>query len=516
MLAVSVHLPQIRLAPRTDYLHKQEMLFMVFKESFFQSGRTMVAVAMGIPFFAFAGPLDSPASAERPPNFILIMADDAGWECFGCYGGWDYQTPHIDALAREGVRFQHCYSTPLCTPSRIQLMTGQYNFRNYTHFGYLSPKEKTFGHLLQGAGYQTAIAGKWQLNGLYNALPGHDDPARPLQAGFHESLLWQVTKGKQSRDGGGERFWQPPLEHNGRMISPKENQGKYGPNLFTDFICDFIERNRNRPFFVYYPMVLVHDPFVPTPDTIANRPLDTANIPPKDPAERKRNFVAMVNYMDKLVGRIAAKVRSLGLSENTILMFTADNGTHRSLRSRWQNPDNLPSAKAVTIRGGKGGMKDAGTHVPFVAHWKNRMPKGAVLPDLVDFADFYPTFAEAAGISLRWQDPVDGRSFLPQLKGQKGNPRDWILCHYQPYWGQVPGQFARTADFKLYRDGRFYKVSEDLQETNNLAAHIAPKIRGQLQSLLDRCPPAPSQKGGRETLLRSTYPFWENLLEPRP
>ena len=496
---------------------------MVFKAAFRRGGcvlRSWPATAIAAIFLflfvaAFAGPPASPALAERPPNFILIMADDAGWECFGCYGGRDYQTPHIDALAREGVRFQHCYSTPLCTPSRVQLMTGQYNFRNYTHFGYLSPKEKTFGHLLQNAGYQTAVAGKWQLNGLYNELPGHNDPARPLQAGFHESLLWQVTKGKQNRDGG-ERFWQPPLEHNGRMISQEENQGKYGPDLFADFVCNFIERNQNRPFFVYYPMVLVHDPFVPTPDTIGNRPLDTANVAPKDLAERKRNFVAMANYMDKLVGRIAAKVRSLGLSENTILMFTADNGTHRSIRSRWQNPDALSSAKMVTIRGGKGGMKDTGTHVPFVAHWKNHTPKGAVLPDLVDFADFYPTLAEAASISLRWHDPVDGRSFLPQLKGQKGNPRDWILCHYQPYWGQSPGQFARTADFKLYRDGRFYKVSEDLEEANDLAAHIAPKVRAQLQALLDRCPPAPSQKGNRASSLRPTYPFWENLLEPRP
>ena len=192
------------------------------------------------------------------------------------------------------------------------------------------------------------------------------------------------------------------------------------------------------------------------------------------------------------------------------------NGTHRSIRSQWQNPNADSPAKTTSIRGGKGGMKDAGTHVPFVAHWKNRSPKGAVLPDLVDFADFYPTLAEAGGVSLRWQDPVDGRSFFPQLRGQKGSPRDWILCHYQPYWGQVPGQFARNADFKLYRDGRFYKVSEDLEEANNLAGGGTPKVRARLQAILDRYPPAPSQKGGRETPLRPTYPFWENLQEPRP
>ena len=134
------------------------------------------------------------------PNVILMMADDVSWECFGCYGGEDYKTPNIDRLAAQGVRFEHCYSTPICTPSRVKIMTGKYGFRNYTHFGYLNPAERTFGHMMQEAGYETAIAGKWQLNGLYSKNPGHENPLRPLEAGFDESLLWQVTKEK--RDGG--------------------------------------------------------------------------------------------------------------------------------------------------------------------------------------------------------------------------------------------------------------------------------------------------------------------------
>ena len=121
-------------------------------------------------------------AAQRPdkkPNIILIMADDVGWECFGSYGAEDYQTPNIDALAAKGVQFNNCFATPLCTPSRVKIMTGKYNFRNYTHFGYLNPKEKTFGQLLQNAGYKTAIAGKWQLNGIYHNAEGSTDNARP-------------------------------------------------------------------------------------------------------------------------------------------------------------------------------------------------------------------------------------------------------------------------------------------------------------------------------------------------
>ena len=441
--------------------------------------------------------------AERPPNIVLVMADDVGWEGFGCYGGEDYQTPNIDRLAANGVRFEHCYSMPICTPSRVKIMTGQYNFRNYTHFGYLSPKEKTFGHLLQAAGYQTAIAGKWQLNGLYNMLPGALDSSRPQKAGFHESLLWQVTKGKQNQGGGGERFWNPPLEHNGKMITQEENWGKYGPDLFVDFICDFMERNRDEPFFVYYPMVLVHDPFVRTPDTLGNQSLAIANKAPKDPAERKENFVAMVQYMDKLLGRIEAKVKALGLAEETILMFTADNGTNRGIRSQWQGQE---------IRGGKGGMKDMGNHVPFVASWEGHSPRGKVLPDLIDFTDFYATLIEASGVSKHWTDPIDGRSFLPQLRGEVGNPREWLFMHYQPYWGQVPGQFARTAQYKLYRDGRFFDVPGDLKEEANLSEttnSAAVRVKKRLGEVLSIAPPAHTEKGSKATTIRPTYAAWE-------
>ncbi len=450
------------------------------------------------------------AVASRPvgekPNIVLIMADDVSWEAFGCYGAEDYKTPHIDRLASEGIRFNHCYSTPICTPSRVKLMTGKYNFRNYTHFGYLNPKEKTFGQILQSAGYKTAIAGKWQLNGLFNKLEGHDDPTRPLKAGFDESMLWQVTTGKGIGNGGGERFWSPPLEHNGKFISIEENQGKYGPDLMCDFLCDFMERNQKSPFFVYYPMVLVHDPFVPTPDTIGDAPrTQQANKEPKNKAAQKENFVAMVQYTDKIVGRIDAKVRELGLSENTIILFTADNGTHVRITSRWSGQN---------ISGGKGGMTDMGTHVPFVASWPGTAPKAAVYDEPIDFTDFYITFLEAAGLKPGKNDPIDGRSFLPRLRGEPGTPRDWVLCHYQPYWGKkTPGQFVRNGQFKLYRDGRFFEVPKDLGEKNDLGnSDVGAKERELLKSILDECPPAPTGKGNARTKDRPTYPDWEDLV----
>jgi len=452
-------------------------------------------------------------AAERRPNIVLIMADDVSWEAFGCYGAEDYETPNIDQLASRGVRFAHCYSTPICTTSRVKIMTGQYNFRNYTHFGYLSPKEKTFGHLLRDAGYKTAIAGKWQLNGLYNSLPRHGDETRPIKSGFDEYMLWQLTAAKGDAGRGGERFWNPPLEHNGKFLTKKMNQGKYGPDLFCDFLCDFIERNKDESFFVYYPMVLVHNPFVPTPDTIGEQPLESANKPPKGKEKKKENFVAMVNYMDKIVGRIVKKVEDIGQMDNTIILFTADNGTNRSITSRWNGRD---------IRGGKAGMKDMGTHVPCVAYWKGHTPQGVVSDDLIDFTDFYATFAEAAGTTLSKEDPFDGRSFFPQLNGQTGNPRSWVFCHYEPYWNQRSGQFVRSGDYKLYRDGRFYNVPKDLDEANDLSKASGPiealDSRLLMNSILKSCPPAPAggkegKSAGKNTVDRPTYPQWMNLFE---
>lgn len=474
---------------------------------------TMVVVGTGQEKTAQEESAQEKTAQETPnvgkPNVVLIMADDVGWEAFGCYGGEDYQTPNIDKLATHGIRFDHAYSTPICTPTRVKLMTGQYGFRNYTHFGYLPPDDKTFGHLMQAAGYKTAIAGKWQLNGTYNQFPRSKDGSRPQESGFDESYLWQVTTEKNAAKGGGERFWSPPLERNGTFETVEQNAGKYGPDLLCDFICDFMQRNHDEPFFVYYPMLLVHDPFVKTPDTIGDAPRNQqANRAPKDGAARKENFVAMVNYMDKIVGRIVEKVEQLGESENTIIMFTADNGTNTSITSRW---------KGQQIRGGKGRMTDMGTHVPFVASWRGTSPRGAVAQDLIEFTDFYPTLAAAARVKLTSNDPIDGRSFLPQLQGQVGHPREWVLCHYQPYWNKTPGQFARTARYKLYRNGNFFDVPDDLREQHPLplgsAGQRGEAVRVRLTKLLEQCPPAPVGKGSRNTEHRPTYPDWKNLLE---
>lgn len=453
-------------------------------------------------------------AAGAKPNIVLIMADDVSWEVFSMYGGEDTHTPHLDRLSREGVLFEHCYATPLCTPSRVMMMTGQYSFRNYTDFGYLDRNSKTFAHLLKEAGYATAIAGKWQLNGLSNKSKHKDwgDNTRPFRAGFDTYALWQVTRSKRAKNGGGERFWSSPIEVDGRFIPAGENLGNYTPDTFSDFICDFIEEQKDGPFFVYYPTVLVHDPFVPTPDTIGKKSrAPEANAQPSDSEQVKEHFVSMVSYMDKIVGKIVDKLDSEGVLENTLILFTADNGTDREITSNWQGQK---------IPGGKGELTDMGTRVPLIAYWKGRAQSGVVIDDLVDFTDFYPTLADVAGTTLGETDPSDGQSFLPQILGEQADPREWVLNYYQPYWGRwTPGKFARNWKYKLYGDGRFFDISNDLFESEDLSetpldratASIYNKLKGVLESTPDV--PVKFKEGrlvpGNKIKERPIFPKWE-------
>src|SRR5688572_13029804 len=183
--------------------------------------------------------------AERKPNIILIMADDFGYEAVTANGGSSYQTPHLDRLAATGARFENCHVQPLCTPTRVQLMTGIYNVRNYIEFSTLDAKATTFAHLFKAAGYVTGIAGKWQLGKA---------PDLPQHFGFDDALLWNHTRTPSP-----SRYAKPGLERNGKEL----NFGgeSYGPTLMNDFAREFITRNRDRPFLLYYSMLLTHPPF---------------------------------------------------------------------------------------------------------------------------------------------------------------------------------------------------------------------------------------------------------------
>ncbi len=395
-------------------------------------------------------------SRESKPNIILIMADDLGQEALACYGAAEYETPVLDGLASEGLRFTQCHSQPLCTPTRVQIMTGLYNNRNYQGFEYLDPSQVTFAQLLRQSGYATCISGKWQLNGWRSKKPGWDDLNRPADLGFDATCLWQVTKYKQA----GERYADPLVVKNGAELPILKDQ--YGPDVFCDFILDFMEENKDHPFMVYYPMVLVHNPFTPTPDSPEWADHDM-RYPMKKHAGDSSFFPDMVNYMDKIVGRIVNKVEELGLSENTVIMFTGDNGTTTNIYTKMRD--------GSIIRGGKSHMTDRGTHVPLIVSWPGITPEGKTLDDLVDFSDMLPTLCELAEAEVPDNLEPDGRSFLPQLKGKKGKPRKSIFFHY---WGangrtlEGAREMARDHRYVLFNNGDFFDLENDIDQKSPL------------------------------------------------
>jgi arylsulfatase A len=418
-----------------------------------------------------------PSSSEKQkPNIVLLMADDMGYECLSSNGSLSHKTPVLDDLGEKGIKFNYAISQPLCTPSRVKIMTGKYNYRNYKAFAYLDENEKTFGNLLKDAGYETCVVGKWQLNGVNTKFESSETELlkRPQHFGFDEYCLYKFM-GES-----GYRYADPRLFQNGKELKGLED--KYGPDVVSDYAMDFMERNKDKPFFLYYPMILTHSPFVPTPDSEEW----------KDKKLRHKNedrfFKDMVEYTDKIVQKLVAKIEALGLSENTIFIFTADNGTKYKITTQTVNGP---------FKGGKGTMPNAGTHVPMVVYNPSKIKKGFDYNELFEFSDFLPTFAEAAGVKT--PDGIDGKSFYSLFSGQRQESRETVFVHYDPlkfksgHSERWYGRFVRNKIYKLYNDGRFYNVNQDSREQNPISKGKLTTKEKQLwenfQTELETAPP---------------------------
>lgn len=415
----------------------------VFGKKLFNKHLT-VLIFLAIIVFLFSSCETSKSIDHEKPNIVLILADDLGYEGLSCNGSTSYNTPTLDKLADDGVRFTNCYSTPLCTTSRIQLMTGMYNNRNYTEFGTMPPDQITFAHLLKGTGYSTCVAGKWQLVGHYEGAGYKGKGTYPEENGFEEYCLWQLDKF-------GSRYWEPLLNTNG--VYKQYDKSIYGPDVICDFIIDYIDRKKDNPFLIYYPMILTHDPFVPTPNSDFSEEEKHKNNP--------KYFKDMVEYTDFIVSRIINKLEQENLLKNTLVIFIGDNGTHNSITSKMGD---------YSIKGEKGKTTSAGTHVPMIARFQSKHNDARICEDLIDFTDFLPTLLELAGIDNYAIPHKDGRSFLPQILGKFGNPREWIYCDYNPKWGKwMQKKYVQTKKWKLYADGSFINLLQDFEENNPLS-----------------------------------------------
>jgi arylsulfatase A-like enzyme len=422
------------------------------------------------------------ADKPQPPNFVFILIDDMGWRDAGCYGSTFYETQHIDRLAASGMRFTNAYAAcPVCSPTRASILTGRYPPRyNLTTFlpgrkdmpsqkllqakinQFLPLDEVTLANVLKPAGYVSASIGKWHLGG---------------------QEYWPEKRGFDVNVGGAAAGSPPGYFKFGKVPNLQaKDDNEYLTDRLTEEAEKFIEKNKNKPFFLYLPHYAVHIPLQAKKDLIAKYEKKAAT------AKSEQNnaiYAAMMESVDDSVGRIVKKLDELKIAERTVVVFFSDNGG----LSVKEGP-NTPATSNAPLRAGKGYLYDGGIREPLIVRWPGVIKSGSTSDVPVISVDFFPTFVELAGVKPDDKKPIDGVSLVPILK-QTGNlkPRElyWHFPHYTNQGGR-PSAAIRQDDWKLienYEDGKLelYNLKEDLSEKNDLAMKIPDKVKELQQKL---------------------------------
>ncbi|MCZ6665782.1 MAG: sulfatase-like hydrolase/transferase [Gammaproteobacteria bacterium] len=402
--------------------------------------RSRIASRLIAAWFVLAMGTSLPAQrSPQPPNILFIMVDDLGPEWVSAYGAEEIETPNIDALAAGGMLFENVYSMPQCTPTRVTLLTGQYPWRHgwINHWDvprwgrgcHFDPNHyTTFARILREAGYATAIAGKWQINDF------RVQPEVLVEHGFDEYCMW--TGYESGNPASAERYWDPYLH---TKEGSRTYEGQFSEDVFTDFLIDFMRRNRERPMMMYYPMCLTHGPMTTTP------------LEPNAEGRMARHK-AMVRYTDHLLGKLTGALDELGLRENTIIFWTTDNGSVGGITG---------TMNGRRVRGGKGRLSEAGVRQPFIVNAPGLVPAGTRTEALTDFTDLLPTLADLAGAPLPEGLAVDGRSFADVILGKSDDgPRDWILAMGSSPATIEKGRVVPVYEFRdrAIRDPRFKMI----------------------------------------------------------
>lgn len=428
---------------------------------------------MLLSFFFTAFTLKLTAQASKP-NIILILADDVGYYTPTINGGESYSTPRLDSMARHGMNFENCEGSPLCSTSRNMLLTGKYNFRNYSNWCYMNPTDKTIANLLKGAGYATGIFGKHQLQYGIDTMKNW---------GWDYHCIFELTEYNKMKN---RRYKDPVLMENGTVLNGQPMKGRYCDDVLTDKIFSFIQTNVNinKRFFVYYSMSIGHVPFCPTPDDPQFASWDAD----KNQSDKKY-YPSMMKYMDKIVGRILDSLKEMGIDKNTLVIFAGDNGTPVRIFFNAEGKKN--------IQGQKGSPVEGGTHVPMIAYWPDHITPGTVNNDLIDFTDFFTTFAQAAKVTnLSGYGRLDGVSFYDALLGKSHQVKQQLFNFFSPYPGFVaPNRWIRNKKYKLYdstdaeRPGQFFNIDTDKDELHpindaNLTSQ-EKQVRQKFQNIMD-------------------------------
>ncbi|CAI8257751.1 MAG: Arylsulfatase [Opitutia bacterium UBA7350] len=427
--------------------------------------------------------------ATTQPNVVFILIDDISHYGISAYGAKQLNseqgffesvpvsTPHIDRLASEGLLVENAFTYAVCEPTRVALMTGMNNNRNFIEAKALHESQITFSDVFKRAGYVTGITGKWKQSRGTAEIHGQHYVEQFNWDEVHcFDLLYE-----------GARHIDPNFVINGKIswcnqgTDPETGRRYYGPDLANRFALDFIERHRDEPFFLYYPMLLVHDEHTPTPDTQPEELYDKFEVMTHTgvraenqygafKGDDRRYFPDMMDYMDKLIGRVTDKLEALGLREKTLIVVMGDNGTKTCFSYTLED-----GSKYI---GGKGHTTMNGLQVPLILSMPGTIQEGSRYTGLVNLTDLYPTLCEFAGITLPNADAVDGLSFWPQASGQDSSiHREHIYTWYNANKAMAQTdkliRFAHEPGFKLYApdaghpEGRFFDLRSDPYEKAN-------------------------------------------------
>ncbi len=446
-------------------------------------GSWLLGFLLSLTFIYGDAGLYSPSQTR--PNFLIIMVDDISPNAFSCYGNTEYKTPNVDALAESGVFFNMAWATPMCSPSRALLTTGRYPSQTGVWHNDLRVKvgdygrwdyamgHLTFARVLRDGGYKTAITGKQMALGHYRAdskYVGFDEyylhinenaklPKDKKFDGLFEGA-WAFPGSKPVPS----RFWHPAVTHNGVMVDTDEND--FAPDMYTDYLIDFMARNKDKPFLAYFPMNLVHD--------IAGGGLPTVpknNLPGKN---KGGNLKDLNLYVDRMVGRLTTALDDLGIRENTIVIFASDNGTSGASKMH---------------------ATEEGPRVPFIVSCPSIIKKRGASNALMEFADVFPTIIDFANISLPENYKLDGISMKSFLLGDSEKYRDSIISYI------ATARMARTEDWLLEAvdpiygnaEGRLYRcngsmVKEDYTFITNFNTIEIIEAKKELLKALERNP----------------------------
>ena len=419
-----------------------------------------------ITFFYFS----SIAHSQTKPNIIYIMADDLGWSELGSYGNRFNETPFLDSLAKNGIRFTQAYvPAPVCSPTRAALMTGKYpakvgitDFLDVKDEKFLSPDYLTLNEQLKKAGYHTGLIGKWHLTGDYDKRRGAPDKHG-----------WDEVISSETRYIAGGKYFYPYFF----LPEAKEkNENEYLTDRLSQEAVDFINRNKRKPFFLYLSHYSVHT-------KLSGKEKKVLNYKSKPGAGTDKNnpeLAAMLESIDGGVREIVNALRAAGLEKNTLVIFTSDNGGETKVTS------NAP------LRGGKSQLYEGGIRVPFIAYWPGKIKNSVIDVTPINTIDMFPTFAEIAGLPVSKKEEYDGTSISSLLFGKAALKQRNLYWHYpldKPHFlgGRSAGAI-RSGDYKLIEffdtnTVELYNLSNDGSEQTDLAEKL-PEKREELKSAL--------------------------------